>query len=174
VAQIARDHGMRFRIMEAVLEVNELTKARMVEKVRAAFGGFEGRTIGVLGLSFKPETDDIRESPAVTIIDGLLAGGARVRAYDPAAMDGCRALWPAVQFCSNAYEAASGADGVVIVTEWNQFRKLELDRLRELLREPVVVDLRNIYEPAKMLEAGFRYVSVGRLDELPTPIWASQ
>ncbi len=174
VAQIASDNGMTFHIMEAVLHVNERTKARMVDKIRDAFGGLSERNIAVLGLSFKPDTDDMRESPALDIIEGLRRGGAHVRAFDPAAMDECRELWDDVTFCSNPYEAADGADGLVIVTEWNQFRKLEFDRLKKLLNEPLIVDLRNIYEPAKITEAGFRYVSVGRPNELPTPLWASQ
>lgn len=162
VAQIARDLGLRFRIMDSVLEVNKLTTARMVTKIEEAFGGLEGRTIAVLGLAFKPETDDIRESPALAIVDGLLAGGARIRAFDPAAMDACRPGLPDVHFCEDSYEAASDADGLVILTEWNLFRALELDRLRTLLRQPLVVDLRNIYEPDKMAAAGFDYISIGR------------
>ncbi len=134
----------------------------MVEKIRQAVGEVKGKTLAVLGLSFKPETDDVRESPAIEIVDGLLAGGARVRAFDPAAMDACRPLWPQVTFCADPYEAAQGADGLVIVTEWNQFRALDLRRLRELLSRPLIVDLRNIYEPGKMAAAGFEYVSVGR------------
>ncbi len=162
VARIARETGGRFQIMEAVLEVNEVTKRRMLEKIERAFGGLAGRTVGVLGLSFKPETDDVRESPALDIVDGLLAAGARVRAFDPAAMPECRPRWPQVHFGDNPYDAAEGADGLVIVTEWNQFRALELKRLHGLLTRPLVVDLRNIYDPAKMRAAGFRYVSVGR------------
>lgn len=164
IVQIAAHQGLRFRIMDAVLEVNQFTKERMVDKVAKAIdGGLEGKTIGVLGLSFKPETDDFRESPAIEVVDGLLARGADVRAFDPASMDECREKWPSVTFCNDAYEVAQGAHGLVIVTEWNQFRALELGKLRRLLAEPVIIDLRNIYEPAKMAAAGFRYVSVGRL-----------
>ncbi len=167
VAQIASDQGLHFRIIEAVLEVNEATQKRMLDKIERALGGIAGKTITVLGLSFKPNTDDIRESPALPIVQGLLDGGASVRAFDPEAMAGCRPLFPAVTFCENAYEAAEGADALVIVTEWNQFRKLELDRLHQLLRQPLVIDLRNLYEPEKMAEAGFRYVSVGRPEGTP-------
>ena len=167
VAQIARDQGLRFRIIEAVLEVNEVTQRRMIDKIERAAGGIAGRTFAVLGLSFKPNTDDIRESPALPIVQGLLDGGAAVRAFDPEAMEGCRPLFPAVTFCDHAYEAAAGADALVIVTEWNQFRKLELDRLHQLLRQPLVIDLRNLYEPEKMAAAGFRYVSIGRLEGVP-------
>lgn len=162
VAQIARDQGIEFEIMEAVLRVNEGTKVRMVEKVSQAFAGLDDKTVCVLGLSFKPETDDIRESPALEIVDHLLAAGAKVRVFDPVAMPECRPLWPDVYFAETSYDAAKGADGVVIATEWNQFRALELGKLKKLLSRPLIVDLRNIYEPAKMQSAGFEYISVGR------------
>ena len=163
IVQIANNQGQTFRVMEAVLEVNKVTKERMVEKIeQSVAGGIEGKRIAVLGLSFKPETDDVRESPAIHVIDELTSRGATVRAYDPAAMDACRDLWPDVTLCDDAYDAAAGADALVIVTEWNQFKALELNRLKELLHEPVIIDLRNIYEPAKMAAAGFRYISVGR------------
>jgi UDPglucose 6-dehydrogenase len=167
VAQIARDQGLAFRIIEAVLEVNEATKARMVTKIHQALGSFSGRTVAVLGLSFKPNTDDVRESPALPIVQGLLDGGAMVRAFDPEAMPFCRPLFPTVQFCDNAYEAARGSDALVICTEWNQFRKLELDRLHALLRRPLVIDLRNLYEPEKMAAASFEYISLGRPSARP-------
>jgi UDPglucose 6-dehydrogenase len=134
----------------------------MVTKIERALGTIAGRTIAVLGLSFKPNTDDIRESPALPIVQGLLDGGAAVRAFDPEAMPACRPLFPAVRFCDNAYEAARGADALVICTEWNQFRKLELDRLHALLRRPLVIDLRNLYAPEKMAAASFEYISIGR------------
>ncbi|HXU47228.1 MAG TPA: UDP-glucose/GDP-mannose dehydrogenase family protein [Thermoanaerobaculia bacterium] len=167
VAQIARDHGKVFRIIEAVLEANEATKARMVEKVSDALGDVSGKTIAVLGLSFKPNTDDMRESPALPITESLIERGALVRAFDPAAMDASRPLLPQATFCDNAYEAAAGADAVLILTEWNQFRKLELDRLRSLVRQPLIVDLRNLYEPEKMADAGFHYISIGRPEGRP-------
>jgi UDPglucose 6-dehydrogenase len=166
-AQIARDQGLRFRIIEAVLEVNEVTQKRMVEKIDRALGGFEGKTVGVLGLSFKPNTDDIRESPALPIVQALLDGGATVQAFDPEAMPACRPLFPAVTFTRDAYEAAEGADAIVIITEWNQFRKLDLDRLHGLLRQPLVIDLRNLYEADAMAAEGFRYVSIGRPEGTP-------
>jgi len=167
VAQIARDQGLEFRIMDAVIAANDETRDRMVDKIAGAFDGLEGRTVAVLGLSFKPETDDIRESPALAIVDGLLAKGASVRAFDPAAMDACRSIWDSVSFCESPYDAAQGADGLVIVTEWNRFRFLDTERLKDLLEEPLIIDLRNIYEPAKMAAAGFRYVSLGRPDGTP-------
>jgi len=167
VAQIASDQGLKFRIIEAVLEVNEVTQKRMIAKIENALGEIAGKTIAVLGLSFKPNTDDMRESPALPIVQGLLDRGATVRAFDPEAMEGCKPLFPTVTYCENAYETAEGADALVIVTEWNQFRKLELDRLLELLREPLVIDLRNLYDPEKMAAAGFHYVSIGRPEGVP-------
>ncbi len=162
VAQIAREQGKRFRIIEAVLEVNEATKSRMVEKIEQAFGSLNGKTVAVLGLSFKPDTDDIRESPALTIVEGLKAGGATLRAYDPAAAEAFAQVHPDLVYCADPYEAAEGADGLVIVTEWNPFRALELERLKSLLKTPLIVDLRNLYDPEKVAAAGLRYVSVGR------------
>jgi UDPglucose 6-dehydrogenase len=166
-AQIARDQGLKFRIIEAVLEVNEVTQKRMITKIEDALGDIAGKTLAVLGLSFKPNTDDIRESPALPIVQGLLDRGATVRAFDPEAMAACKPLFPTLIYCDNAYETAEGADALVIITEWNQFRKLELDRLYQLLRQPLVVDLRNLYDPEKMAAAGFRYVSIGRPEGIP-------
>ncbi len=164
VAQIARDHGREFRIIEAVLAVNVETQSRMIEKIAKKLGTIDGKTLAVLGLAFKPNTDDIRESPALPIVRGLIDQGAHVRTFDPAAMDGCRPLLPEATFCDNAYEAATGADAVIILTEWNPFRKLELERLRALVKTPLIIDLRNLYEPDKMAEAGFDYISIGRPD----------
>ena len=166
-AQIARDQGLKFRIIEAVLEVNEVTQKRMITKIEEALGDVAGKTLAVLGLSFKPNTDDIRESPALPIVQGLLDRGATVRAFDPEAMPACKPLFPTVVYCDNAYETAEGADALVIITEWNQFRKLELDHLHQLLRQPLVIDLRNLYAPEKMAAAGFRYVSIGRPEGIP-------
>lgn len=168
VSQIAQDKGLTFRIIDAVLEANEATKARMVDKVERALGQLEGRTVGVLGLSFKADTDDIRDSPALPIVSKLVASGATVRAFDPAAMDACREVLPGtVVYCRDEFEAAEGADCLLILTEWNQFRALELDRLRGLLQKPVIIDLRNLYQPRKMAKAGFHYISVGRPDGVP-------
>ncbi|HKI85798.1 MAG TPA: nucleotide sugar dehydrogenase, partial [Thermoanaerobaculia bacterium] len=166
VAHIAREQGLSFRIIEAVLEANEATQQRMVRRIERALGGLEGRKLGVLGLTFKPDTDDIRESPAIAVVEGLLERGATIRAFDPAAMPACRELLPRVTFADNAYQAVEGADAAIILTEWNQFRKLELDHLRKVLARPLVIDLRNIYEPADMVAAGLDYISVGRPDGL--------
>jgi UDPglucose 6-dehydrogenase len=163
VAQIAGEHGMRFELIDAVLSVNERIKRRMIPKIEQAMGGVAGKTIALLGLAFKGDTDDMRESPTIPIVEGLIAHGATVRAFDPAAMEVARGLLPAsVVYCDETYETARGADCLVIATEWNQFRALEFDRLLDLLKTPLVVDLRNLYEPARVAAAGLRYVSVGR------------
>ena len=166
-AQIAKDQGLRFKIIEAVIEVNDEVQTRMIDKVSAAMGGLSGKTVGVLGLSFKPNTDDVRESPALVIVRGLLDSGAAVQAYDPEAADAFQEMLshPKLSFRKDAYDAAEDADALVIVTEWNQFRKLELDRLH--LRQPLIIDLRNLYEPEKMAAAGYRYVSIGRPEGRP-------
>ncbi|MEM6797132.1 MAG: UDP-glucose/GDP-mannose dehydrogenase family protein [Acidobacteriota bacterium] len=170
VSQIAAQQGLEFLIIDAVLEANERTKRRMLDKVDAAFegGDIRGKRFAVLGLSFKPDTDDIRESPALPIVQGLLERGAQVRAFDPAAMEACKAEFPPeIEYAENAYDAAEDADALLILTEWNQFRALELERLRGCLAERLMIDLRNLYEPQKMAEAGFRYISVGRPDGVP-------
>jgi UDPglucose 6-dehydrogenase len=164
VAELARDHGFDLKIVRAVIDVNDERPGRMMDKIRAALGGsLEGKTVCLLGLTFKPNTDDLRESPALAILDGLLREGAAVRAYDPVAL-------PLVQkedrpntvYCADEYEAAEGAEALIIATEWNQFRGLDLDRLKKLLARPMVLDLRNIYEPEAMRRRGFEYTGVGR------------
>ena len=162
-AHFARASGESLEIVEAVIRVNERQRERMVEKIAAALdGALEGRTVCLLGLSFKPETDDMRDAPSVDIARGLQARGAHVRAYDPVAMPNAARLLSGVTLCKDAYEACENADAMVLVTEWNQFRMLDLDRVKRLLRQPVVIDLRNVYKPEPMLESGFRYASVGR------------
>jgi UDPglucose 6-dehydrogenase len=162
-AHFARELGERFHIVEAVIGVNERQRERMVDKIRGALGGdLSGLSIAVLGLSFKPETDDMRDAPSVDIIRGLQKGGAAVRAFDPVAMPAAARVLHDVEFCEDAYAACENAHAAVIVTEWNQFRMLELDRMRGLLARPVVVDLRNVYDPEAMKRAGFEYHSVGR------------
>ena len=162
-AHFARQAGEQLEIVEAVIRVNEQQRVRMVRKIQDAVGGeLAGKTVGILGLSFKPETDDVRDAPALDIIRGLQAGGASVRAFDPVAMRAAAALLPDVSFCKDAYEACEDADAAVIVTEWNPFRMLDLARLRAKLKQPVLVDLRNVYEPESLHKAGFEYHSVGR------------
>jgi UDPglucose 6-dehydrogenase len=159
----AREAGESLQIVEAVIRVNERQRLRMVDKIMDALeGDVRGRTIALLGLSFKPETDDLREAPALDIVRRLLALGAHVRAYDPAAMRNAARELPEITLCKGAYETCEGADALVIVTEWNQFRLLDLERVRALLRQPVLIDLRNVYDPDAMRRAGFRYASVGR------------
>jgi len=162
-AHFARELGLPFEIVEATIRVNERQRARMLDKLLAVYDGdVSGRTFAVLGLSFKPETDDIREAPALDIIRGLLERGAAVQAFDPQAMAAASAELPQVTMCKDVYEACRDADALVIVTEWNQFRMLDLERVKERLRDPVLFDLRNIYDPSKLRAAGFHYVSVGR------------
>ena len=161
--RIAEEAGVPSAIVEAVLRQNTARKAAMVDKiVRACGGSVAGKTIAVLGVTFKPNTDDVRESPSLVILPGLMERGATLRAFDPAGMAEARALLDGVVWCNDSYEAMAGADALVILTEWNEFRALDLQRARSLLRTPLVVDLRNIYEPAEMVSAGLRYVSIGR------------
>jgi UDPglucose 6-dehydrogenase len=162
-ASFAREAGEPLEIVEAVIRVNERQRERMIEKIdRILDGSAQGKTVAVLGLSFKPETDDMRDAPSLDIIRALLARGASVRAFDPVAMPNAARELPSITYCKNEYEACENADALVLVTEWNQFRMLDLERVRTLLREPVVVDLRNVYDPVSMRKAGFRYDSVGR------------
>jgi len=161
-ADLARQAGYNFEIIEATIRVNEKTKRRMIEKIRAAAGPLAGKTAAVLGLSFKPETDDIRESPALAVIEDLRKEGARVRAFDPAAMPNARALHPDLEYAKDAYDCAAGADFLVLATEWNVFRKLDLDRLASLMRSRTMIDLRNVYEPAELRRLGWTYAGVGR------------
>jgi len=159
----AQDHGARSRIVETVAAVNDERKRAMARKVIAACGGsVAGRTIAVLGLTYKPNTDDMREAPSLAIIAALQQGGATVRAYDPEGMSQARQLLDAVDYAEEPYACAEGADALVIVTEWNAFRALDLDRIKRSMRHPVLVDLRNIYRPEDMTRQGFAYESVGR------------
>jgi UDPglucose 6-dehydrogenase len=164
VLEVARDQGQDLRIVRATIEVNDARPEKMVEKIRRAVGGeLGGKTIGLLGLTFKPNTDDLRESPAMIILDRLTEEGAEVRAYDPVALSVVEGeKRKGVAACEDEYEAAKGADALVIATEWNQFRGLDVDRLMQLLARPVVVDLRNVYEPDAMRQRGFDYTGVGR------------
>jgi UDPglucose 6-dehydrogenase len=164
---IAKAHDYPFQIMEAVLRVNDDIKKRMVTKVIDALSGeVKGKTIGVLGLAFKPDTDDMRDSPAITLIEGLQERGAIIRAYDPGAMENAKEKFKDIHYCTDAYDTAKGADALVIATEWNVFRSLQLERLRELLKQPLIIDLRNVYEPQQMKDEGFTYVCVGRAADL--------
>ena len=163
LAQTARELGAPTSIIEAVAETNRRRKHRMAQKVIAACGGsVADKTVAILGLAFKQNTDDMREAPAMDIISALQEAGASIRAYDPQAIEQARPMLPNVTFCQNAYACAEGASALVIVTEWDAFRALDLDRMKQALIEPVVVDLRNIYSPSDMRGRGFRYSSIGR------------
>ncbi len=163
LVKTARDAGLPTQIVEAVVAVNDERKLRMAKKIEAAFGGVKGKTIAVLGLTFKPNTDDMRDAPSLVIVPKLQAAGAVIRAFDPeGAKEAAKHL--NVQQCKDAYDAIQGADGVVILTEWNEFRALDLAKVKAALKTPLVIDLRNIYRPAMMAQAGFRYVSVGRAE----------
>ncbi len=162
LVRTAADAKSPLTLIEAAVAANDRRKAAMAGKVIAALGeDLSGKTIGVLGLTFKPNTDDMREAPSLEIIPALLARGAAVQAFDPEGQE-ARQLLRGVAFKAGAYEAAEGADCLLILTEWDQFRALDLDRVKAAMREPVVVDLRNIYRPAEMQARGFRYISVGR------------
>jgi UDPglucose 6-dehydrogenase len=163
LVRTAREMGAPSRIVEAVVAVNDERKVDMAKKIEAAFGGVKGKNIAVLGLTFKPNTDDMRDAPSLVIVPHLQAAGATIRAYDPEGRkEASKHL--TLDFREDAYDALKGADGVVILTEWNEFRALDFAKVKSLLKNPLMVDLRNIYRPAQMAQAGFRYISVGRAD----------
>ena len=163
LVKIALDHDVHLRIVEAVLAVNDNRKRAMARKVSAAVGGnLRGKTVAVLGLTFKPDTDDMREAPSIPLVTGLLDMGAKVRAHDPVGIEMARRELPDIEYCDDPYVCARGADALVVVTEWAQYRGLDLDRLKSELAYPVVVDLRNVYRPEDMAAHGFIYESVGR------------
>ncbi|WP_395676642.1 UDP-glucose dehydrogenase family protein [Inquilinus sp.] len=163
-AQTAQDYGARQHVVETVIEVNERRKAEMTDRIVAAFGGsVRDRTIAVLGLTFKPNTDDMREAPSLTILPALLQAGARIQAFDPEGMEEARKhLPPGIIYATSAYDVLEGADGTVVLTEWNEFRGLDLKRMREAMRGDVFIDLRNVYKPGEMTSAGFSYQGLGR------------
>jgi UDPglucose 6-dehydrogenase len=161
--QTARDAGSPLSLIEATLDFNEARKKQMAERIIAAVGGDpKGKTVAVLGLTFKPNTDDMRESASVTILPELQKRGIKVRAHDPEGMDEAKKQMPDLDYRNDPYDAIEGADALVILTEWNSYRSLDLDRVKTLLKQPVFVDLRNIYRPAEMIAAGFKYSSLGR------------
>lgn len=164
LVRTAQDYGAPSRLVEATVAVNDARKSGMAVRVIAACGGsVRGKTIAVLGLTFKPETDDMRDAPSISIVERLAGDGARIRAFDPEGMEQARPVLPdSVEYCRDALDAASGADALVLITEWNEFRALSPARLREVMRGQVLVDLRNVYDPAAMRQAGFSYYGVGR------------
>jgi UDPglucose 6-dehydrogenase len=159
---VADQFGVETRIVDAVIEANERQRDAMIPKIDKLVGGLSGKQIGVLGLSFKPETDDMRESPAIEIIHGMIKRGAKVRAFDPVAMEEAKHYIKGLDYAEDEYDAIKGADALVIITEWNQFRALDMEKVKGLLNAPKIADLRNVYEPADMRAMGFEYVGVGR------------
>ncbi len=169
LCKTAADYEAPSRIVEAVVEVNNSRKIAMADRVLKALGSkAKGATVAVLGVTFKPNTDDMRDAPSLDVIPALQQAGCSIRAFDPVGMKEAEKLLPDVAWCRDAYDAMTDADCLVIITEWNEFRALQIDRVRELLSEPLVVDLRNIYKPDEMAEAGFTYLSIGRPTIPPT------
>jgi UDPglucose 6-dehydrogenase len=162
LAYMAKENGLNPRILDAVTAVNYGRRAEAVQHMARMLGGLKGKTIGLFGLAFKPNTDDMREAPSIDIVQHLLEAGAKVRGYDPVAMDVARPILPAVDMFKDPYEMARGCDGVMIVTEWNEFKQLDLDQLKSLLNTPTLFDGRNIYDPDLMKEVGFTYKAIGR------------
>ncbi len=162
LSTVAKQFGTQARIVDTVIEVNELQRLAMIPKIEKLLGDFKGKKVSVLGLSFKPETDDMRESPAIDIIKEILKRGATVKAFDPVAMDEAKHSLPDIEYASDEYDAIEGADILIFLTEWNQFRALDMEKVKKLLKSPKIADLRNIYEPTDMREMGFDYVGVGR------------
>ena len=162
--------GYQMQIAGAAAAVNADQRGRMVAKIKETLGGLEGMTVGILGLSFKPNTNDLREAPAISIAQALIEQGAKVRAYDPAALEEATKLVPGLMPCPDAYETAREADVLVLMTEWNEFRNLDVSKLKSLVRRPILVDLRNVYESSRVTSFGFRHVSVGRPSKDPNQL----
>ncbi|MGD9141661.1 MAG: UDP-glucose/GDP-mannose dehydrogenase family protein [bacterium] len=165
LVKTAESVGHEMKVVRAAIEVNDRQRYIMVEKILKAGGDVKGKTIALMGVAFKPDTDDMREAPAIDIARELMDRGAAIRAYDPVAMEFAKPLMPGVKFCKDVFEAATGADIVVFVTEWNEFMDLDFEKMKSLMENHTVVDCRNIYEPERMAELGFRYFSVGRPDK---------
>jgi UDPglucose 6-dehydrogenase len=163
LVKTARDFDAPLKIVETVVAINDERKKRMADKVIAACGGsVQGKTVAVLGLTFKPNTDDMRDSPSLDIVPALKEAGATIKAFDPEGMAEAKKLLPAITYCDDSYATMDGADCVVLVTEWNEFRALDIARVKSLLKSPIIIDLRNVWDPAEMRDAGFSYSSIGR------------
>jgi UDPglucose 6-dehydrogenase len=162
LAYMAAEKGRHPQLLNAVMDINADRRVQAVKSMEKLLGGLKGKTIGLLGLAFKPNTDDMRDAPATDIAQGLLAGGASVRGYDPISMKVARAMMPAVELMDDPYTMATGCDALMVVTEWNEFKNLDLERIRNLLKQPVILDGRNIYNPEHMLNLGFTYLGIGR------------
>ncbi|MDD9878467.1 MAG: UDP-glucose/GDP-mannose dehydrogenase family protein [Magnetovibrio sp.] len=170
LVRTAAEVGRPLRIVETVVDINAKRKPQMAEKViEACDGNVDGKTVAILGVTFKPNTDDMRDSPSLDIVDKLKRAGAEIRAYDPEGMDEARDMMNGVTWCADAYDAMTGADAVVIITEWNEFRALDLEKAKSVLKAPVMIDLRNVYNPDDMAAAGFRYSCIGRSTVPPGP-----
>src|SRR5438874_3448938 len=167
LAHMASMAGAHPQLLRAVMEINRDMRRLVLQKVRGALGSVEDRTIGVLGLAFKPNTDDLREAPAVEIIHLLKSEGARIKAYDPAANEAARSILPGVELCKDAYEVAKGADALILLTQWSEFRRLDLERIRQSMKYPLLVDGRNLYDPKEMVSKGFFYQPIGRPSHEP-------
>ena len=165
--KIAENYGYDYKLLKATNEINEEQKKNFVEKVRKALNGVDGKTLAVLGLAFKPDTDDMRFAPSTYIIGKLQEKGAKIRAYDPVAMDKAKNILSNVSFCKDPYEASKGADALLILTEWNEFGEMNLKKIKSLLKNPLIIDGRNIYDLSTMEKEGFRYISIGRKEVLP-------
>jgi UDPglucose 6-dehydrogenase len=164
---MAEEANCHPQLLRAVLDINRDARRSFVRKIVRLLGATEGKIVAVWGLAFKPETDDLRDAPAIEVIRDLLARGIAVRAFDPVAMAGARELLPGVTYCADPYEAARGADGIALITEWNVFRRLDMDRVRAEMRTPILVDGRNIYDAAEMAALGFAYVGIGTAPVAP-------
>lgn len=163
LVRTAENNGVDFKLLKAVIEVNKDQAVRFTDRLRTAIGGdFKGKTVGILGLAFKPNTDDMRDAKSVEIIGKLLAEGAHIKAYDPIAMDNTRHIFPQICYARNAYETAEGVDALVVVTEWNEFKLLNMERIRDAMQTPLLFDGRNIYDPVKLRRLGFDYYCIGR------------
>lgn len=162
LAYMAEEKGRHPQLLHAVMEINQDRRSQLVEKARELLGGLEGKKVGLLGLTFKPNTDDLREAPALDVAELLLQEGARVVAYDPVGMEGATHLMPDIEMAGDAYALADQADAIIVCTEWNEFIQLDLERIRDLMREPVIIDGRNIYDPKELVRLGFKYVGFGQ------------
>ena len=159
---IAGELGYDFELLKAVEKINKTQRAKIIRKVRDVVWTLNKKTVGILGLSFKPDTDDMREAPSIYIINELQKEGVNIRAYDPAAMENARTILKGITYCQNPYEAAKGCHAIMVLTEWREFQELDLEKIRKAMRQPVIIDGRNIYDPIEMKKLGFTYVSVGR------------
>jgi UDPglucose 6-dehydrogenase len=162
LAYMAAEKGRHPQLLHAVMEINDDRRPMIVNRLKDMIGGLRDKKVGLLGLSFKPNTDDMRDAPSITVAETLLSAGAQVRAYDPVAMEAARPLLPDVEMFENPYAMAEECDALVVVTDWNEFKQLDLARIRQLMSQPVILDGRNIYDPAKMVKMGFHYRGMGR------------